>query len=132
MLKCFTGFSVQIISINGVKYTCHNNVCLLFLAKGLINLWIVKKRLNCCTSFSVQNISINGFKLYFTLQRFFLFLCKTIVKTMHFYEKCLTLALVLVFKIFLIISFKHTLHYNVLLLFSPKGLLKLCIVKRNA
>ena len=53
------------------------------------------------------------------------------VKTMHCFKKLLTVALVIVFKLFQTMAFKYTLHNKVFLFFSAKGLLKLSIVIKN-
>ena len=97
-------------------------VFLLLWAKGLFKLcFLIKKMLNCCTLFSVQNISNNGFRVHSTKQCFSAVIGKKIVKTMHFYKKCLSIALALVFKICLTMAFKKSLHNNIFLVFSAKG-----------
>ena len=88
--------------------------------------------LNSCTCFNVQNISNKGFRIYSPTQSFSVVLCKNIFKIMHCYKKCLTDALIIVLKIFPKMVFEYTLHENVLLLFSTKGLLKLCIMINNS
>ena len=83
--------------------------------------------LNCFTCFSVKNISNNGFRTLSLKQSFSVVLGKNIVKTMHCFKKCLTVALILVFKIYLTMAFKKVLHNNIFMVFSAKGLLKFCI-----
>ena len=76
--------------------------------------------LNCFTCFSVKNISNNGFRTLSLKQSFSVVLGKNIVKTMHCFKKCLTVALILESKLFLTMAFKYTLHNNTILAFSAK------------
>ena len=77
----------------------------------------------CCICYSLQIFSNNGIEIHSSEQRSFFVLDQRIVKTMHCYEKCLTVALVLVFVLFLTIAFKCNIHYKVFLTFSAKELL---------